>query len=351
MYRSGPGIKVLVLIAALLCQGPVGCVRQSREISAAGPELFWPAPPETRRVVFLNAVSGPGDLDIRPGFLTKMFRYLGGITETAIVSPSGISRDAEGRIYVVDTSLGRVHVFDARGSRYSVFPSSDVPLISPVGIAVDRGSGLIFVSDSKSGVVKVFADAGKRYVTDLGIDVLERPTGVAVNRRASELLVVDTLQARVFRFDLPGMALKGSFGGSGTADGRFHYPTFVSVTSAGRIIVSDSLNFRVQVLSPEGRFLFKIGGAGNTPGTFSRPKGVAADSDGNIYVADALFDNVQMFDESGRLLMAFGGHGAGAGAFALPTGMYIDADDVIFVSDSGNHRIQMFQYLKEENGK
>lgn len=338
-------------MAALLCHGPIGCVRQSGGGSAAGPELFWPAPPDARRIVFKNTVSGPGDLDIHPGFLTKVFRYLGGVPETAIVSPSGICRDAEGRLYVVDTSLGRVHVFDARGNRYGIFPSGDNSLISPVGIAVDGGSGFIFVSDSKSGVVKVFADAGKRFVSDLGGGIFKRPTGIAVNRSTSELLVVDTLQARVFRFDLAALTLKDSFGGSGSADGRFHYPTLVSVTPSGRIIVSDSLNFRVQVFSPEGRYLFKIGGAGNTPGTFSRPKGVAADSDSNIYVADALFDNVQVFDDRGRLLMAFGGHGAAAGAFALPTGMYIDADDVIFVSDSGNHRIQMFQYLKEENGK
>ncbi len=335
----------------LLWLGPAACVRQPTKPVADTSDLFWPAPPETKRVEFIRTVSGPGDLNIRPGLFKKMARYIGGVSETGMVSPYGIAVEADGRIYVVDTSLHRVHVFDQRGNRYRVFPSDAAILESPVGIAVDNGSGRIFVTDSKLGVVKVFADGGKRWVSDLGGDLFKRPTGIAVNPVTSELLVVDTLLARVFRFDLQGLTPKGSFGGNGGADGDFHYPTHVCIAPDGRLIVSDSLNFRVQVFSPEGRFLFKIGGPGNTPGSFSRPKGVAADSDGNIYVVDALFDNVQVFDESGRLLMDFGGHGTGPGAFALPAGMFIDANDVIYVADTGNHRIQMFQYLKEENGK
>ena len=186
---------------------------------------------------------------------------------------------------------------------------------------------------------------------EFGRGVFKRPTGIAINPKTSELLVVDTLQSRVFRFDLSSLTQKGSFGGNGDADGRFHYPTHIFVTLAGNLIVSDSLNFRVQVFSPEGRFLDKIGGMGNTPGTFSRPKGVASDSDGNIYVVDALFDNIQVFDKHGRLLMAFGEHGNGIGAFWLPTGIYIDNNDSIYVSDSGNQRIQVFKYLREDVAK
>jgi len=350
MSRYKTGKICFIWGLALLCLGAAACMHRPVVPDPGQSDLFWPAPPETERIAFLRTVSEPGDLDIHPGLLRKVFRYIGGIPETSLVSPYGIAMGAEGQLYVVDTSLHRVHVFDPQGNRYSVFPSDDA-LPSPVGIAVDTGSGLIFVTDSKLGVVKVFADGGKRWVSDLGAGLFKRPTGIAVNLRSSELVVVDTLQARVFRFDLPGLGLKGSFGGSGGADGRFHYPTQICVDADGRLIVSDTLNFRVQVFSPAGAFLFKIGGAGNTPGSFSRPKGVAADSDGNIYVTDALFDTVQVFDNRGRLLMDFGGHGSTAGAFTLSTGMCIDAHDVIYVADAGNHRLQMFQYLKEENGE
>jgi len=337
-----------LMITAALCLGISACLRHTGEFAVDHVQKFWPDPPEKERIAFVGAISTAEDLNIHPGVIKRVLHYLGGISDVPIVSPYGIARDAEGRIYVVDTYLHQVHMFDASGNRHIVFPSDGTLLASPVGIAIDDSRGLIYITDSKEGVVKVYKDRGKVLLTEFGNGLFERPTGIAVNGKSSELLVVDTLQDRVLRFDLSSRALKGEFGSGGDGDGHFHYPTHISVTPAGDIIVSDSLNFRVQVFSPEGRYLSKIGGMGNSPGNFSRPKGVASDSDGNIYVVDALFDNIQMFDARGRLLMAFGEHGNGIGAFHLPTGIYIDGDDTIYVSDSSNQRIQVFRYLKEE---
>jgi DNA-binding beta-propeller fold protein YncE len=206
--------------------------------------------------------------------------------------------------------------------------------------------GNIFVTDSKQGVVKIFKNAGKNYGGEIGKGILGRPTGIAVNEKTSELLVVDTLNAYIFRFDLADRKLKGKFGGSGKAEGALNFPTHICVNSDGIIFASDSLNFRIQAFTPEGKFLRSFGSIGTSPGHFSRPKGVAVDSDGNIYVVDGLFDNVQIFDRESRLLMAFGRPGTGYGEFWLPTGIFIDSNDRIYVSDSYNKRVQIFQYLK-----
>jgi DNA-binding beta-propeller fold protein YncE len=322
------------------------CAGQAN-VPAARPDIFWPNPPEVKRIEFVKAVSKPEDLNIRPGILKRVFNYIMGKAEASMVSPYGIATDSEGRLYVVDTSLRRVHVFDAAGNEYSFFPAGATMLDSPVGIAIDK-NGLIYITDSKQGAVYIFEDHGKKLVATIGAGIFKRPTGIVVNPKTSELLVVDTLQSRVFRFDLSTRLPKGSFGTDGATEGRFHYPTNIFVTLTGDIIVSDALNFRVQVFSPEGSFLFTFGRMGDAPGTFSRPKGVAADSDGNIYVVDALFDNIQIFDRGGRLLMAFGEHGKGYGDLWLPTGIYIDNKDMIYVSDSSNRRVQIFRYLKEE---
>lgn len=348
MNKQTINISALILTLAI-CLAGAGCVKQPADINAARPDIFWPNPPETRRIQFLNAISGPADLNITPGFFTKLFRYIAGKSEASIVAPYGVALDADGRLYVVDTFLRCVHVFDAKGNTYSAFPEDGTTLVSPVEIAVDDKSGLIYVTDSKQRVVKVFKDHGKKFISEFGGGIFERPTGIAINGKTSELIVVDTLKSEVFRFDLLTLAQKGTFGGNGNGNGQFHYPTHIFVTSAGDILVSDSLNFRVQVFSPEGRFVNAIGGMGMTPGSFSRPKGVAADSDGNIYVVDALFDNVQIFDKGGRLLLAFGGHGTGYGEFWLPTGIYIDKNDLIYLSDASNKRIQVFRYLKADS--
>jgi DNA-binding beta-propeller fold protein YncE len=315
-------------------------------VAPARPDIFWPNPPEVKRIEFVMAVSKPEDLNIRPGILERLVNYIVGESAASIVFPYGIATDPQGRLYVVDTSLKRIHVFDAEGNRYFFFPADTKMLASPIGIVVDNG-GTVYITDSIQGAVYIFKDSGKKFVAALGHGVFKRPTGIAVNPRTSELLVVDTLLSRVFRFDLQSRAQKGSFGTDGATEGQFHYPTNIFVTLTGDIIVSDSLNFRVQVFSPEGRFLFTFGQMGDAPGTFSRPKGTAADSDGNMYVVDSLFDNIQVFDKRGRLLMAFGEHGRGYGGFWLPTGIYIDKNDRIYVSDSSNRRVQIFRYLKE----
>ncbi len=329
----------------ILCLSLSGCFRQAESVRPR-PDLFWPGAPEVKRIRFVNAISTPENLNIHPGIFQRLFTYIVGHPAAAIVTPYGISSDSRGRLYVVDTFLKRVHVFDADGNTYSTFPTDGALLAAPVGIAVDQ-RGFIYVTDAKQGVVDIFKAVGNEFESELGRGVFKRPTGIAVNPKTSELLVVDTLQSRVFRFDLTSRMQKGSFGGDGMANGRFHYPTTVSVTPAGHIIVSDSLNFRIQVFSPEGIYLYKFGQMGHEPGTFSRPKGVASDSDGNIYVVDALFDNIQVFDTMGRLLLSFGDHGAGYGEFWLPSGIYIDETDAIYVSDSSNQRVQVFQYLKD----
>ena len=57
-----------------------------------------------------------------------------------------------------------------------------------------------------------------------------------------------------------------------------------------------SLNDRVQLFTPEGKFLLGLGGTGKGPGQFARPHGLAVDSKGNLYVADAGNQRIQKFE-------------------------------------------------------
>ena len=111
--------------------------------------------------------------------------------------------------------------------------------------------------------------------------------------------------------------------------------------------MTDSLNFRVQVFSPDGALLQSFGRPGDGTGDFGAAKGVAVDSEGHVYVVDSLFDVVQIFDESGRFLLSFAGTGRDDGELWLPTGVCIDRQDRIYVADSGNSRIQVYQYVRQ----
>ena len=343
MRRYLSAMALAVVIATLNS----GCFKMAVPEDRALPVILWPDPPEIPRISFVNSLSRQEDMGIVDGPVKSFWRFLAGHAETPLSNPHGVAVDVEGRLYVVDHFLKKIHVFDPKEKRYFLFPEQGPAFVSPIDIAIDDKHGRIYVSDSAEAVVRVFNKSDRKPVGEIRSGGLGRPTGIAVNPLTDELLVVDTLNAGILRYALDDNRLKKVVGAEGSDKGRFHSPTHIAVAPDGRILVTDSLNFRVQILDPQGGFVGSFGAAGDSPGRFSRPKGVAADSDGNIYVVDALFSNVQVFDREGRLLMAFGKTGNAYGEFWLPTGIAIDSRDHIYVSDSYNKRVQVFQYLKD----
>jgi len=324
-----------VLLAGLLA----GCAT-SPPVTAPTPavERVWPKPPEAPRIRLLQIITAPEDAGMGPGTFQRFLGLLKGEAPTRVMRPQGIKVDAAGRLYVIDTHYRFVHVFDGAGARYYNFPAQPIDgFDQPIDLALGAG-GRVYVSDSAAGRVHVFAEHGEKYLTSFGGPPLKRPTGLAYRAAANELLVVDTLASQLLVYDADNLTLK-------------RYPTDIALARDGTVYVTDALNFRIQVLSADLRFLRTFGAAGDNPGHFSRPKGVAVDSDGHVYVVDALFDNVQIFDRDGRLLLAFGSPGATAGELWLPSAIFIDALDRIYVSDTYNQRIQVFQYLRAAGGR
>ena len=136
-------------------------------------------------------------------------------------------------------------------------------------------------------------------------------------------------------------------GGRGDQEAQFNFPSHLAF-AGDRLFVNDTMNFRIQIFSPDGKHLETFGKHGTGSGYFIQPKGVAIDSEGHVYVADAMANQVQIFDQDGTFLLGFGGTGEGPGAFQMPAGVAI-RDDTIYVADSRNQRVQVFRYLKEEH--
>jgi DNA-binding beta-propeller fold protein YncE len=133
----------------------------------------------------------------------------------------------------------------------------------------------------------------------------------------------------------------------GGAPAEFRYPSYVAVAPDGKVYVSDAMNFRVQSFDAGGRTIGAFGRLGDTPGSFARPKGLAVDSEGHVYVVDAAFNNLQIFDDQGRLLLSFGGMGRGHGQLWLPLGVHIDRQNRVYVVDRFNKRVQIYEYLSD----
>ena len=341
-----------ILLATLGCAstGPgkknvVSETSGKKGVSAANP--VWPPPPQTPRIRYIESISGPEDMGIKKSFFKSALNAIFGNEEKedALLRPYGIFA-GENRIYVTDPGSGVLHIFDRGENRYfNIKKAKEEEFISPIGVAADK-NGDIYMSDSMLKRVLVFNKEGK-YLRDIGSpELFARPAGIAVDE--NRVYVVDTHGHQVLVLAKKDGRPLLVFGSNSRADGDFNFPTNICVGRDGQIYVTDSLNFRVQIFDRNGHFISAFGKLGDSLGDFSKPKGIAVDSEGHIYVADAHFDNIQIFDREGKLLLSFGSSGRRSGEMILPAGIFIDEKDRIYVADSHNKRIQIFQYLREE---
>jgi DNA-binding beta-propeller fold protein YncE len=310
------------------------------------PLRVWPPPPLVPRIEYVGDLSSNQDLGL--SFLGKLKRFLLGPGELeALAKPFGVYSDGAGAVFVTDTALDVVFVFDTARKKFWRFGGGGGPgvLVEPIEV-IGTPNGHFCVSDSERGAIHFYDGDGKYLKSIGGPGVLERPTGLAVDPSRDRLYVVDTTRNKVLVFSTEGDSLF-EFGERGDNEGEFYFPTGISVDGEGKIYVVDTFHFAIQVFSPDGQFLYAFGKAGRSPGLFARPKGIALDRWGNIYVTDSMTDNVQVFDGEGRLLLVFGGSGSGPGQFSVPSGIWIDAGQRLYVTDSLNRRVQIFRLLDE----
>ncbi len=172
---------------------------------------------------------------------------------------------------------------------------------------------------------------------------VDGPSGLTVDRHG-RLLVADTHFYRVLVYDREGkILLQLGDGVQGSTPGRFGYPTDVVIDRAGNFYVSEyGENDRIQVFSPEGKWLRQWGGHGYEPGEFLRPRAMAMDDEDHIYVADSTNNRIQVFDTQGKLLRCWGEKGDGPGQMYYPFDLAIGPDKCLYVCEYGNSRVQKF---------
>ena len=163
---------------------------------------------------------------------------------------SGITSDADGHVYVIDTWNGLVRGFDLNG--HPLVKAYLQGSYGPRGVAWDNGAFLV-------------GDTGTHRVVKLGMD---------------------------------GTTLS-AWGKQGSGKVMFDNPTLVAVDAQGFIYVADTDNHRIQCLDPQGHFVrnYEVGVAvGN----------VAVDSQGRVYASTASEDFVKVFDKNGKVLGILG---------------------------------------------
>jgi DNA-binding beta-propeller fold protein YncE len=330
----------LVLIMAMMTSCAPASGRQAAEPSAPAP--VWPPPPARPRVRLVKIVARPADLGIKPSIWDQVSQIIVGREEEWLIRPTAVVAVGQ-LIYVADAGAQALWILDAAAGRFrKIQKAGEESLVSPVALAVGA-QGRVYLADSFLAKVFVY-DSESRLVAAIADPNWRRPAGLAFDKASERLYVADSAAHRVWVHTPDGRAV-GGIGQRGAGDGEFNFPTHVAVGPGSMVYVTDSLGFRIQTFAPDGRFVSKFGQHGDSSGDFAMPKGVALDTEGHVYVVDALFDAVQIFDRRGRLLLAFGERGLHPGQFWLPAGVFIDPGDRIYVADAYNQRIQIFEYL------
>ncbi len=327
-------------------------------------KIVWPNPPAITRIRYLNYFccdKYTPEPDKKKS--SWMDRMAGGETEQqkmadkplfALWTPYGLVVDSKGVLYVADGKVGAVFMFNTETRELKMIKHGVQARFGDIiGLAIDDADRL-FVSDTKMHRILVF-DAQHKVEGTIG-DGLVDPGGMAADNENRFLYVADAALDQVLVYDADKLTLIRKIGTSGKGHtliepGQFSVPTNVAVDGDGNLYVSDTYNNRIEIFDADGNFIRQFGKAGDRPGTFSRPKGVAVDADGHVWVVDASQDRVQCFTPEGQLLIWMGGHGVLPGQFRTLAGIYIDKNNRIFTTEQFPGRVQMFRYITDDEAK
>ena len=195
--------------------------------------------------------------------------------------PTSIALDKDVNVYLCDEFLHRITIWNNEGeylSHWGTHGSGDGELDGPSGLAIR--DDIMFIVDSQNHRVQKFTLDGK-YIGQFGSfgdgpGQLNSPWGIGLDQD-SNVFVADWRNDRIQSFTADGEWL-ASFGQPGTGGntsivrvdggirktplpvGVFNRPSGVCVDNDGDVYVADWLNNRVQVLTPDGKFITQFTG-------------------------------------------------------------------------------------------
>jgi sugar lactone lactonase YvrE len=190
---------------------------------------------------------------------------------------------------------------------------------------------------------------------------LSRPAGLAINPRTNELFVADGYgNRRVIVFDATTGAYKrhwGAYGNvpddkaparrvaSGPGNPQFNTVHGVAIANDNTVFIADRANNRIQIFTPEGKFLREAYNGRDVKGTGSA-FGVAISPDNRwLYIADAALERVAIMDtKTLEVVGAVGRPGTKSGEFGNLHSIAVDAQGNLITGESQGYRVQKFLY-------
>ncbi len=281
------------------------------------------------------AVNGTGTLSVADTGNSRLRQVAPDGTVTtvtlpvALLLPAGVTIDAAGRRVIADTGRCVIRLVNADGT-----------------VAITFGSaGACAFTDGPAGTARF------KFPRDVVAD------------DAGNLYVADTGNFRVRKIDAQGTVttLAGS-GAFGNTDGPAAAATFgllsgIAVAPDGTVFVTDAVFHKLRKIAPDGTVstLAGTGTAGFKDGPaataqFFFPTGLSRDQAGNLDLTDTGNYLIRRLPPDGQVVTLAGtglpGSMDGSGptaSFYLPLGLAGDSKGKVFVADTANHKIRVLQ--------
>jgi uncharacterized protein (TIGR03437 family) len=314
----------------------------------------------------------------------------GPATTAQLFQPSALALDSAGNLFIADSGTERIRQVRRDGTITTLAgngtaargaadggPAGNVPLNTPMGVAMDSDGNVLVADTYNHRVLLVAPSRALRAVAGTGtggaspegtaplVAQLRGPRAVCADH-GGNVYIVDTSNHRVLRLP-PGGTLqtaagngsRGSAGDEGAARlAQLNTPSACATDSGGNLFIADTANHAIRRVSPAG-VISTVAGTGAagasgddgaaTAARLDSPRGVAVDDLGDIFIADTGNQRIRQVTPDGVIhsiagtgAAGFAGDGSPATAALLnaPQGLFLDGAGDLYFADSGNNRIR-----------
>ncbi len=201
---------------------------------------------------------------------------------------------------------------------------SEYKMQRPVDLAIGAEGNLYVASFASANLIKI-GPLGDLHWENNGpfYDTLERPLAMAIDSR-DYIYLCDYRDDRVRVFDNSGREVF-SFGGRGSAVGKFHGPAGIAV-GQDAIFVADAGNRRIQKFDKQGKYQSIIT---TTAEPLLHPTGLAIDPQTKqLYVADRDGGRILLYEPGGQFITEIG-----SGTLKQPRSLQIDGESLLVADE------------------